>query len=192
MITDFEIAKKVLYRNSLKTQCGTQEFVAPEVLENRPQVSSIFFVFAARTYPPRESLPHFFVVAFFQYDVSCDIWTVGVIVFILLGGYYPFRGKNDAEILKNVRYGNFEFRVKLWKGVSEDAKALLRSMMTVNPDDRVTAGAALTHAWIKADNSVLSADLLENVAEMKKEVGHKFKAAVQTVLATQRLKHYNI
>lgn len=160
IITDFEIAKKVLYHNSLKTQCGTQEFVAPEVLENRP-----------------------------AYDVSCDMWTVGVIVFILLGGYYPFRGKTDAEILKNVRYGNFEFREKLWNGVSENAKALLRSMMTVNPDDRVTSGAALGHPWIAADNVLLSADLSENMEEIKKEVAHKFKAAVKTVLATQRLQH---
>ncbi len=162
IITDFEIAKKVLYRNSLKTQCGTQEFVAPEVLENRP-----------------------------AYDVSCDMWTVGVIVFILLGGYYPFRGNSDGEILKNVRYGIFEFREKLWKGVSEDAKGVLRSMMTVNPDERVTAEAALKHDWIKADNSVLSHDLIENVSQIKREVAQKFKAAVQTVLVTQRLQGQN-
>ena len=162
IITDFEIAKKVLYRNSLRTQCGTQEFVAPEVLENRP-----------------------------AYDVSCDMWSVGVIVFILLGGYYPFRGKTDGEILKNVRYGIFEFREKLWKGVSEDAKSLLRSMITVNPDERVTAQAALNHAWIKADNSVLSADLIDNVAEIRKEqLAHKFKAAVKTIVATQKLQSH--
>jgi calcium-dependent protein kinase len=118
------------------------------------------------------------------------MWTVGVIVFILLGGYYPFRGKTDAEILKNVRYGNFEFREKLWKGISDDAKALLRSMMTVNPDERVSAEAALCHPWIKSDNSVLSADLIENVAEIRKEVAQKFKAAVKTVLATQRLQRH--
>ena len=146
------------YRNSLRTQCGTQEFVAPEVLESSP-----------------------------AYDVSCDMWTVGVIVFILLGGYYPFRGDSDAEILKNVRYGNFEFREKLWEGVSDTARELLRCMMTVNPEERVTAEEALRHEWIKADDSVLSADLLENVQEIRKEVTMKFKAAVKTVMATQRL-----
>ncbi len=159
IITDFEIAKKVLYRNSLKTQCGVQEFVAPEVLENRP-----------------------------AYDVSCDMWTVGVLVFILLGGYYPFRGNTVAEILKNVRYGIFEFRNKFWKGVSEEAKELLRFMMTVNPDERVTADASLKHGWIKADNSVLSHDLMDNLSEIKWEAAQKFKAAVRTVLATHRLK----
>jgi len=159
VITDFEIAKKVLYRNSLKTQCGTQEFVAPEVLENRP-----------------------------AYDISCDMWSVGVIVFILLGGYYPFRGSSDVEVLKNVRYGIYDFKPRFWKGVSDEAKSLVRAMMTVNPDERITAEAALNRDWISADHSELSNNLMDNVTEIKKEVmSHKFKAAVQTVVATQKL-----
>ena len=159
VITDFEIAKKVLYRNSLKTQCGTQEFVAPEVLENRP-----------------------------AYDISCDMWSVGVIVFILLGGYYPFRGSSDVEVLKNVRYGIYDFKPRFWKGVSDEAKSLVRAMMTVNPDERITAEAALNRDWISADHSELSHNLMDNVTEIKKEVlSHKFKAAVQTVVATQKL-----
>jgi serine/threonine protein kinase len=157
IITDFEIAKKVLHRNALKTQCGTQEFVAPEVLENRP-----------------------------AYDVSCDMWTVGVIVFILLGGYYPFRGKTEAEMLKNVRYGNYKFRDKFWNGVSADAISLLKSMMTVDPEERLTSEAALKDRWITMDRSVLSNDLTGNVAEIKKEVARKFRTVVKTVVATQR------
>lgn len=116
------------------------------------------------------------------------MWTVGVIVFILLGGYYPFRGKTDAEILKNVRYGNFEFREQFWEGVSNHAKDLLNNMMTVNPEERVTAQGALSHRWIRSDDKALSANLIENVAEIRKELAHKFKGAVKTVLATQRLK----
>lgn len=148
----------MLFPNSLHTQCGTQEFVAPEVLENRP-----------------------------AYDVSCDMWSVGVILFILLGGYYPFRGKDDEEKLRNVRYGNFEFRDRLWKGITEDAKQLLRMMMTVNPEGRVTAEGALASSWMYADNLELSADLTECVAEMKREVERKFKSAVNAVIATNKL-----
>jgi len=141
MITDFEIAKKVIFPNSLKTRCGTQEFVAPEVLENRP-----------------------------AYDVSCDVWTIGVIVFILLGGYYPFRGKTETEVLKNIRYGNYKFRTKFWNGVSADAISLVKSMMTVDPEERPTSAAALHAPWITMDRYVLSNDLSVNVAEIKKDV----------------------
>ena len=154
MITDFEIAKKVIYPNSLKTRCGTQEFVAPEVLENRP-----------------------------AYDVSCDVWTIGVIVFILLGGYYPFRGKTETEVLKNIRYGNYKFRTKFWNGVSADAISLVKSMMTVDPEERPTSAAALRAPWITMDRYVLSNDLSVNVTELKKEVSRMssskgFKTAV--------------
>ena len=154
MITDFEIAKKVIYPNSLKTRCGTQEFVAPEVLENRP-----------------------------AYDVSCDVWTIGVIVFILLGGYYPFRGKTETEVLKNIRYGNYKFRTKFWNGVSADAVSLVKSMMTVDPEERPTSAAALRAPWITMDRYVLSNDLSVNVAEIKKEISRMssskgFKTAV--------------
>jgi serine/threonine protein kinase len=159
IITDFEIAKKVIYPNSLKTRCGTQEFVAPEVLENRP-----------------------------AYDVSCDVWTVGVIVFILLGGYYPFRGKTETEVLKNVRYGNCKFRTKFWNGVSADAISLVKSMMTVDPEERPTSAAALQAPWITMDRYVLSNDLMGNVAEIKKEVLASMPSTgFKTVIATYPL-----
>jgi calcium-dependent protein kinase len=157
-ICDFEFAKLVHFPNSLHTQCGTQEYVAPEVLENLP-----------------------------AYDVSCDIWTVGVIIFIMLGGYYPFRGKNEIEVLKKVRYGEFVFHDKYWKGISEDAKSLIKSMMTVDPQQRITADDALGSAWIKADVSVLSADLSDNMQELKEYVKSKFKGLVKTIIATNKL-----
>lgn len=133
-ITDFECAKVVAFPNSLHTQCGTQEYVAPEVLENRP-----------------------------AYDVSCDMWTIGVIVFIMLGGYYPFRGKKEIDVLKKVRYGDFKFHDKFWKGISDDAKVLVRQMMTVDPQQRVTAADALKSSWIYSDSIVLSTDLRSNM-----------------------------
>jgi serine/threonine protein kinase len=143
----------------LKTQCGTQEYVAPEVLENRP-----------------------------AYDLPCDIWTVGVIIFIMLGGYYPFRGKSEEEVLKKVRYGEFQFHSKYWKGISDEAKSLVKQMMTVDPDQRITAADALQSTWIKADNSILSADLSDNLQELKKELRGKFKAVVKGLIAVDKLR----
>jgi serine/threonine protein kinase len=136
-ITDFECAKIVTFPNSLHTQCGTQEYVAPEVLENRP-----------------------------AYDVSCDMWTVGVIVFIMVGGYYPFRGKDDFDVLRKVRYGEFKFHSKFWKDISDEAKTLVKDMMTVIPEDRITASQALSSAWFSSDSIHLSANLGENMRDL--------------------------
>ena len=121
------------------------------------------------------------------YDVQCDVWTVGVIIFIMLGGYYPFRGNSEEEILKKVRYGEFKFHKKHWSGVSEAAKQLLRQLMTVNPEERISAEEALQSPWIKADNSVLSADLSDNLQELQGELKGKLKGIVKGIIATNKL-----
>jgi serine/threonine protein kinase len=125
-ISDFGYAKKVIYPNSLRTQCGTEGYVAPEILQHNP-----------------------------SYDVSCDMWSLGVIIYILLGGYRPFRG-TSKEVMRQIRYGEFEFHDTYWRHVSTDAKELIRRMLTVNPEDRITAKEALNSAWITADDDLLS------------------------------------
>jgi calcium-dependent protein kinase len=155
-ISDFSYAKTVTYPNALKTQCGTEGYVAPEVLKHRP-----------------------------AYDVQCDMWTVGVIVFIMLGGYRPFRGDSEEEILKNIRYGEYKFIKKYWKKVSEEAKTLIRGMLTVDVEKRVTADEALKSRWIQGDVARLSTDLTGNIYQLT-ELRSKFKGAVQTLIATSK------
>mmetsp|Transcript_1019 Transcript_1019/g.1302 ORF Transcript_1019/g.1302 Transcript_1019/m.1302 type:complete len:258 (-) Transcript_1019:724-1497(-) len=57
-----------------------------------------------------------------NYGAKCDIWSIGVIVYILLSGIPPFNGKDDQEIMKAVRKGKFSFSDKCWSGVSDQAK----------------------------------------------------------------------
>jgi calcium/calmodulin-dependent protein kinase I len=137
-ISDFGYAKKVLYPNSLRTQCGTEGYVAPEILEHRP-----------------------------AYDVHCDMWSLGVIIYIVLGGYRPFRGSQD-EVMKQIRYGEYEFHERYWGHVSQDAKNMIAGMLTVDPEKRISAAEALNNAWITADkNSLGQTDLKENQEQLK-------------------------
>ena len=106
----------------------------------------------------------------------------------MLGGYYPFRGTTEVEVLENVRYGQFKFREKYWKGISKDAKDLIARMLVVDPDDRITASDALKSSWIGADDKILSADLSENMREFEKEVTTKLKSVVKTIIATNLMK----
>jgi serine/threonine protein kinase len=117
-LTDFGHAKKVLQPNSLTTVCGTEGFVAPEIIEHNP-----------------------------QYDVECDIWSLGVVFFILLGGYRPFRGEGE-DCLERIRYGQFSFHRKYWSHVSDDAKFLIEAMLTVDVQERITAEEVLESDWI--------------------------------------------
>lgn len=79
-----------------------------------------------------------------KYDQLSDMWSVGVIMYVMLCGYPPFFGETDAEVLAKVRLGNFSFNAADWKNVSEDAKNLIRMLLKMNPRDRYTAEQAPT------------------------------------------------
>merc|ERR550539_2342239 len=84
-----------------------------------------------------------------KYDHMSDLWSCGVIMYVMLCGYPPFYGDTDAEVLSKVWLGNFSFNAADWKNVSEDAKNLVRNLLKMNPRDRYTAEQALNHEWIK-------------------------------------------
>jgi len=157
-ISDFGYAKKVLYPNSLRTQCGTEGYVAPEIISHKP-----------------------------AYDVKCDMWSLGVILYIVLGGYRPFRGSPD-EVMRRIRYGEYEFDEKYWGHVSNEAKMLIRSMLTVDPEARISAINALRSPWINADPSDLGGSLSKNQEKLKTFKGKdKLRQVVKMVMAANKL-----
>ena len=83
-----------------------------------------------------------------NYNNKCDIWSAGVITYILLSGSPPFNGQSDQDIMKKVREGTFSFDDRIWQTISENAKLFIRALLTYNPEDRPSAEAALQHAWI--------------------------------------------
>ena len=84
-----------------------------------------------------------------NYSEKCDIWSCGVICFILLGGYAPFDGSDDQEIEDEIRNGDFDFDDPIWDMVSEDAKDFIEECLTFNEKHRPTAAEALTHPWLE-------------------------------------------
>lgn len=140
-ICDFENSKKCLYPNSLTTACGTEGYVAPEILEFKP-----------------------------AYDVQCDMWSLGVVLYLVLGGYRPFRGDSN-EITKQIRYGEYKFNKKYWQHISDEAKYLITRMLTVNPALRITAALALNSDWmLMEEDSSDETSLDENVSEYDSEL----------------------
>ncbi|CAE7843542.1 CPK2 [Symbiodinium sp. KB8] len=81
------------------------------------------------------------------YDNSADLWSCGVIMYMLLAAQPPFSGKNDAEVAQRVRKGNYVFSDIAWSAVSEEAKNLVRKLLKYQPFDRATAVQARSHAW---------------------------------------------
>ncbi|GIX60762.1 calcium-dependent protein kinase [Babesia caballi] len=83
-----------------------------------------------------------------NYDKSCDIWSAGVIMFIMLVGYPPFHGNDNATILKNVKRGAINFVPHHWKRISKSAIDLITRCLSYDPRYRITAKAAFNHEWI--------------------------------------------
>lgn len=83
-----------------------------------------------------------------SYGAKCDVWSAGVITYILLSGMPPFNGQTDQEIMKKVRAGKFSFDDKSWSAVSQNAKDFISKLLTYNQDNRPSAQEALSHPWI--------------------------------------------
>ena len=105
-----------------------------------------------------------------NYDVSCDMWSAGCMLYILLCGYPPFYGDDNQEILAMVQRGVFDFDGEEWDTVSADAKDLIKKLVT-KPERRLTAQEALNHKWIKQFTSKKQDDSLLSklkIGQMKK------------------------
>lgn len=93
-----------------------------------------------------------------KYDKSCDIWSLGVIMYILLCGNPPFyssHGSNFSPGMKRrIRQGKIPWEGKIWKSVSEDAKNLIKGMLVTNPSKRLTIDEVMTNKWISENTSV--------------------------------------
>ncbi|TDH68820.1 hypothetical protein CCR75_006668 [Bremia lactucae] len=154
-LADFGFAKTVTKDNSgLVTTCGTPGYVAPEILEGA------------------------------SYGKPVDIWSIGVITYILLCGYPPFHDESQPLLFKKIRLGQYYYDSPYWDDVSTDAKDFISNMLKVDPKDRASAKELLEHKWITGTD-VATVPLTSALTELRRfHARKKFKAAVHSVQAT--------
>lgn len=118
-VTDFGLSKIVNNdKNNLKTACGTPSYVAPEILKGG------------------------------NYGLEVDMWSCGVILYVLLCGFPPFYADNDAELYELIKSGSYSFPNPYWGDISQSAKDLIQKLLVVDPSKRMSSIQALLHPFI--------------------------------------------
>ena len=105
------------------------------------------------------------------------MWSMGVIVYILLGGYPPFYADTEKELFRLTKMGHFEFHEDEWSHISTGAKDLIVELLQTNPSKRASAQDVLHHPWMNADKKVLKMQNLQ-----------KSQVALKSTLAKQKLR----
>uniref|UniRef100_A0AAR2KL98 Ribosomal protein S6 kinase n=1 Tax=Pygocentrus nattereri TaxID=42514 RepID=A0AAR2KL98_PYGNA len=137
-IIDFGFARlKPPDNQLLKTPCFTLQYAAPEIL----------------TYD--------------GYDESCDLWSLGVILYTMLSGQVPFQCQEKSlthtsaeEIMKKIKQGDFSFQGEAWRNVSQQAKELIQELLTVDPNKRIKMCELRYNAWLQDDSQLSSNPLM--------------------------------
>eukprot|EP00698_Gefionella_okellyi_P017356 TRINITY_DN505_c0_g1_i3.p1 TRINITY_DN505_c0_g1~~TRINITY_DN505_c0_g1_i3.p1 ORF type:complete len:578 (-),score=120.79 TRINITY_DN505_c0_g1_i3:256-1989(-) len=161
-ISDFGLARIFGDNEAMKTMCGTPQYLAPEVLASQKTQST--------------------------YSKAIDCWSLGVILYILLCGCFPFFERKGRSMYTAIQKGEFSFPENLWKDMSTDSQDLIRNLLTVDPKKRFTAEQALQHRWVASVLSdTPSLKSLPSVAGLRDLFGSKFKAAAKAVMATSRI-----
>eukprot|EP00345_Euplotes_harpa_P010807 CAMPEP_0168333498 /NCGR_PEP_ID=MMETSP0213-20121227/9643_1 /TAXON_ID=151035 /ORGANISM="Euplotes harpa, Strain FSP1.4" /LENGTH=392 /DNA_ID=CAMNT_0008337833 /DNA_START=1 /DNA_END=1175 /DNA_ORIENTATION=+ len=124
-----------------------------------------------------------------SYNEKCDLWSCGVIMYILLSGEPPFNDpKADNEaIMKKVEKGKYDLTKGVWKTVSKEAKDLIKKLLTYAPEDRISAEEALKHPWIKDCKVEVDSDATNNALGNLKTFrsDQKLKVAAASYIGSQ-------
>lgn len=103
-----------------------------------------------------------------SYTEACDLWSLGVIVYMLLSGAPPFYGKNDEAIKGSIVQGEYTFPHELFRDVSDEAMAFVSTLLSYNIEYRYTADQALTHPWLAVN---CDPDILQRAKDGARGVG---------------------
>jgi len=156
-VADFGLARVVSSKDLMKTACGTPGYVAPEVLQNKGYSSG-----------------------------AVDLWSAGVILYILLCGFPPFYEEELPALFEQILKARYDFPSPWWDNISKEAKDLVRGLLMVDPKKRLTPQQVLADKWIQGNAP--STELNGAQSQLKKyNATRKLKKAAQGIMATAKL-----
>lgn len=141
---------------SMTAVIGTPGYVAPEVVKRKP------------------------------YGPPVDMWACGVVLYVMLSGRMPFYGRDDVECLRRTADGHFTFPDREWLKISEDAKSLVRALLQVNPEKRLTAKAALQHQWLAVPENLSDTPIHNDLSGIHSS-RRRFRKVAMAALLIERM-----
>jgi calcium/calmodulin-dependent protein kinase I len=129
-IADFGLSKAFSGESALETSCGTPDYAAPEVLRMDG-----------------------------AYDKSVDLWSIGVITYVLLCGFPPFYGKSQAQLFEKILNADFDFPEPEWTQISAEAKDFINHLLVLDVKERYNTKQCLDHPWLKSLGSSMTANI---------------------------------
>lgn len=139
-LADFGLSKQLRYdlllttrASNLKTPCGTAGYTAPEVIHCGVQSKRRFKSIASRSN---------------YYSKAVDIWSLGCFLYTVLCGFPPFYDEDQVVLTQKIIKGDFVFLEPWWNEISAEAKDLIKRMLVVNPEDRITIEEIYQHPWL--------------------------------------------
>lgn len=140
--------------------CGTPGYVAPEILRGD------------------------------KYGGEVDVWSIGVICYILLAGYPPFYDDDSKKLFKKIKEGRYYFHDEHWGNASPESMDIIRKMLTVSQTERWSAQQLLSHPWItKGDSELAAIDRSSAIVNYKKfNARRRLRAAADAIIVTNRIK----
>jgi calcium/calmodulin-dependent protein kinase I len=122
-VSDFGLARFIDNETLATTTCGTPGYVAPEILKQQP------------------------------YKDSCDFWSVGVVLFILLSGSPPFYDEDNFELFEKIKKCEYDISGPQWAGISAEAKDFISKLLVADPEQRLNGDQIMNHPWIKGQQT---------------------------------------
>jgi calcium-dependent protein kinase len=86
-----------------------------------------------------------------KYDNKCDIWALGVLLYVFMSGYLPFQGENRADVFHKIQNVQYHFNHQEFNAVSDTCVDLIKKLLVGDPKKRLDAGQALNHPWFAQD-----------------------------------------